>query len=111
MMSILSPSHHGRFQYTLAPSNCPTALGSSKATMILPEVIDESKWWQGKHRYIDPKANMFLRLSGTLRLEASTTTPTSSTPKNSNHSGIFLNPKWKGKIEARDVRSSGTGTS
>ena len=31
------------------------ALDSIKAAMILPEVRDESKWWQGKHRYTDPE--------------------------------------------------------
>src|SRR5215467_15133404 len=26
-----------------------------RATLILPEVLDESKWWQGQHHYIDPE--------------------------------------------------------
>ena len=29
------------------------ALDSIKATLILPEVLDESKWYEGKHRYTD----------------------------------------------------------
>ena len=31
------------------------ALDSIKSTLILPEVLDESKWYEGKHRYTDPE--------------------------------------------------------
>ncbi len=31
------------------------ALDPIKDAIILPEVIDESKWWGGKHRYTDPE--------------------------------------------------------
>jgi ABC-type glycerol-3-phosphate transport system substrate-binding protein len=30
------------------------ALDSIKSTLILPEVLDESKWYEGRHRYTDP---------------------------------------------------------
>jgi hypothetical protein len=26
-----------------------------RSVLILPEVLDESKWWQGQHHYIDPE--------------------------------------------------------
>ena len=26
-----------------------------KPALILPEVVDESKWWRGKHSYLDPE--------------------------------------------------------
>ena len=31
------------------------ALEPIKAKLILPEVIDASKWYEGEHRYIDPE--------------------------------------------------------
>src|SRR6266496_3725482 len=31
------------------------ALDSIKSTLILPEVLDESKWYEGQHRYTDPE--------------------------------------------------------
>ena len=31
-------------------------LNSVRAALILPEVIDESKWWLGQHHYIDPES-------------------------------------------------------
>ena len=31
------------------------ALDSIKSTLILPEVLDESKWYEGRHRYTDPE--------------------------------------------------------
>ena len=30
-------------------------LDSVRAALILPEVLDESKWWLGQHHYIDPE--------------------------------------------------------
>ena len=27
-----------------------------KPLLILPEVLDETKWWQGRHKYVDPEA-------------------------------------------------------
>jgi len=26
-----------------------------KPALVLPEVVDEPKWWQGKHHYVDPE--------------------------------------------------------
>ena len=31
------------------------ALDSFKSTLLLPEVIDETKWFEGRHRYTDPE--------------------------------------------------------
>ena len=34
--------------------------------LILPEVTDGSKWWQGKHRYIDPESRFIFMYEGSL---------------------------------------------
>jgi len=37
-----------------------------KLALLLPEVLDPSKWYEGEHRYIDPTSATFLPLSPTL---------------------------------------------
>lgn len=86
------------------------ALDSIKAAMILPEVSDESKWWQGKHRYTDPEGEYGFVVIGTPQTGGIYYNTKLIDPKNFQSFWDFLNPKWKGKIESRDIRSSGTGT-
>src|SRR4030095_1284246 len=31
------------------------ALDAIRPALILPEILDESNWWQGKHHYVDPE--------------------------------------------------------
>ena len=35
-----------------------------RPALILPEVIDESKWWNGKHHYADAEGKIYFRFSG-----------------------------------------------
>jgi len=35
-----------------------------KPVLLLPEVTDESRWWQGKHRYVDPEGKFVFRYVG-----------------------------------------------
>jgi len=86
------------------------ALDSIKAAMILPEVRDESKWWQGKHRYTDPERKYAFIVIGNPQTGSIYYNTNLVNPKEFKSFWDFLNPKWKGKIEARDIRSSGTGT-
>lgn len=86
------------------------ALDPIRDAMILPEVADESKWWRGKHRYTDrerkyafmfighPQAGGFYYNRGLVK------------PEEFRSFWDFINPKWKGKIEARDIRAPGPGT-
>lgn len=86
------------------------ALDPIKPALILPEVTDESKWWQGRHRYPDPEKEYVFTFMGLPQ--------TGSIYYNSNLVNVkefrsfhdILNPKWKGKIEARDVREPGPGS-
>ncbi len=32
--------------------------------LILPEVTDASKWWRGKHQYVDPENQYLLNFNG-----------------------------------------------
>lgn len=87
------------------------ALDSIKDAMILPEVLDESKWWQGRHRFIDPErkyAFTFIGHPDTGSIYYNTNVVDS---KEFHSFWNFLDPKWKGKMEARDIRAAGGGAS
>lgn len=82
------------------------ALDPIAAAIILPEVKDESKWWQGKHQYIDPEAKHILVYVGApLYLVAYNSNLVN--PNEIKSYWDLLNPKWKGKIAAFDLRSGG----
>ena len=80
-----------------------------KPVLMLPEVVDPSKWKIGKIWFVDPEQKFVLRLYNYLT--------TGGLSINTQHakSGDFptiknvLKPKWKGKIGIRDPRRSGSG--
>jgi iron(III) transport system substrate-binding protein len=80
-----------------------------KPTIILPEVLDESKWWQGKHHYADPERQYVLRFVGSPQYGS--IYYNSQLVKSGEIKSVwdFLSPKWKGKIGARDIRQPGPG--
>ena len=76
--------------------------------LILPEVVDPSGWWQGKHWYVDAEAQyVFVYLGNVARVGSYNTKTVAANELQSYWD--FLNPRWKGKIVARDIRKSGTG--
>jgi iron(III) transport system substrate-binding protein len=82
-----------------------------KAALVLPEVVDESKWWQKTHHYADPEKAYLFRYVGSAQLGQIHYNTHLVSPKEFNSFWDFLNPKWKGKMEARDIRAPGTGGS
>jgi iron(III) transport system substrate-binding protein len=79
-----------------------------RSVLLLPEVTDESKWYDG-HVYSDvEKINVFRYLSVA---EQGIGYNTKLLPNLAEFKSYldFLNPKWKGKIVARDVRTPGPG--
>jgi iron(III) transport system substrate-binding protein len=88
------------------------ALDPIKDALVLPEVSDESKWWQGKHHYIDPERRYALKFIGAADYGNSIHYNTNlANPNEFKSFWNFVSPKWKGKIEARDVRIPGVGSS
>ena len=87
------------------------ALDSIKATLILPEVLDESKWYEGKHRYTDPEQrHIFVYIAN----------PSSSgfyyntnlvNPKEFKSYWDLVAPKWKGKYVSQEPSNTGLGAS
>ena len=78
-----------------------------RATLILPEVLDESKWWQGQHHYIDPENKYIFVFVGNVSQYISYHTK-SVDPVEFRSYWDFLQPKWKGKILSRDPKISGS---
>jgi iron(III) transport system substrate-binding protein len=82
-----------------------------KPVLLLPEVVDESRWWQGKHYYSDPEQLYLFRYVASTQLGQISYNTQLVQPKEFTSFWDFLNPKWKGKILARDIRAPGTGGS
>ncbi len=85
------------------------ALGSMKNAFILPEVVDESKWYGGKHSFIDPEGQYifaYLASVSTAQLFYN-----SRLVKPQEFKSLFdlLRPQWKGKIVALDPSNTGLG--
>jgi len=87
------------------------ALDSIKSLLVLPEVIDESKWYEGRIRYTDPEQRHVLVYIAN---------PTSSgfyyntnlvNPKEFKSYWDLVAPKWKGKIVSQDPLGTGLGAS
>jgi iron(III) transport system substrate-binding protein len=80
-----------------------------KPTLLLPEVLDESKWWQGKHHYADSEKQYVLRFVGSPQYGSIYYNTNLVKPAEIKSVWDFLNPKWKGKLGARDIRQPGPG--
>jgi len=85
------------------------ALDPIKPALILPEVLDESKWWKGKHLYRDDEEKYIFAFNlAPLPFFAYNTKLVD--PKEIKSYWDFLHPKWKGKILLLDPTSpSGAG--
>jgi len=78
------------------------------SALILPEVTDQSKWWGGKHWYIDPEGQYIFVYVGNMTGTGAYAV-NALNPAEFKSYWDFVNPKWKGKIVARDIRIAGPG--
>ncbi len=63
------------------------ALDPLKPALVLPEVVDETKWWGRKHHYMDPEQRYIFLFLGTVEMPTSTTTKTSWIPRSFSPTG------------------------
>ena len=76
-----------------------------KPALILPEVVDLTKWWEGKHKYVDREGRHIFVYEGDVAAGASPAYNTNLiNPKDYKSIWDFLNPKLKGKIVSPDIR-------
>ena len=84
------------------------ALDPIPPRLVLPEVTDTSKWWQGKHHYVDPERQYLFNINGETRIVLAYNTKLVN-PAEIKSYWDLLNPKWKGKIVAYDPTLGGAG--
>jgi iron(III) transport system substrate-binding protein len=86
------------------------ALDPIKPTLILPEVLDESKWWQGTHHYADAERQYTLLYIGApASMNVYYNTKIVNPSRDLRSPRDLLNPKWKGRLASYDIRGGGPG--
>jgi iron(III) transport system substrate-binding protein len=75
------------------------------SALILPEVTDQTKWWQAKHHYTDPEGKYLLVSAGSAYVRFASFNKELVNPAELKSFWDLLNPKWKGKIVATDPRT------
>ena len=78
-----------------------------KAALILPEVVDESKWWGGAHHYMDAEGQYIFVFLGSVEMPNVYYNKKLADPKEFRSYWDLTNPKWRGKIVALDPRNPG----
>jgi len=81
------------------------------SAFILPEVKDESKWWLGKHHYVDPDGKYIFVPVGSVSVNMVALNTELVNPSELGSFWDLLNEKWRGKIVVLDPRSGGYGRS
>jgi iron(III) transport system substrate-binding protein len=82
------------------------ALEPLKPLLILPDVVDQSKWWQKKHQFVDNEGQYILMFEGSPGGEVLYNRNIVKSDEMKSYWDL-LNPKWKGKIVAIDPRVAG----
>ncbi|MDB5729382.1 MAG: hypothetical protein JWQ00_2587 [Noviherbaspirillum sp.] len=80
-----------------------------KPLLIMPEVVDASKWKAGKLPFVDPEQQYILRLFSSVTPSFYINTDVVK-PGEISKASDLLDPKWRGKISAEDATLSGSGS-
>jgi len=85
------------------------ALEPIKPALLLPEVVDQAKWYEGEHRYIDPeKRFIFAFIANSQSGQVIYNTRQVSVAEFKSFWDL-LNPKWKGRMSSLDPTGFGMG--
>ena len=78
-----------------------------KPALLLPEITDTSKWYEGRHHFADPENQYIFSYVGSATYGSVSYNTKLVDLKEFKSYWDLLNPKWKGKIISRDVRVAG----
>lgn len=115
---ILSERRAGKYLADLYVSGASTAynvlyrakvLDPIPPILLLPEVADLSKWWRGRHFYVDDDARYILSVNGAMQSFFSYNTQLVK-PAEFKSYWDLLQPKWKGKMVMLDPTGDPGGT-
>ena len=85
------------------------ALDSIKSVLILPEVLDLSKWHEGEHRYIDPEGRSIFAFVANSQSGQVSYDIRQVDPGEFKSYWDLINAKWKGKMVSLDPTTFGMG--
>jgi iron(III) transport system substrate-binding protein len=85
------------------------ALDPIKPALMLPEVLDQSKWYLKRHQYSDPENQYVFNYVGSATYGAIHYNTKLVDVKEIKSYWDLLQPKWKGRITMRDMRQAGPG--
>jgi ABC-type Fe3+ transport system substrate-binding protein len=80
-----------------------------KPALILPEVVDLSKWYEGEHRYIDPEKRYIFAFVANSQSGQIIYNTKQARPGDFKSFWDLLAPRWRGKIASLDPTSFGMG--
>ena len=83
------------------------ALDPIKPALLLPEVVDTAKWWDGKHQYMDAEGSYIFVFVGSTDMPNVFYHKPQVDPKEFKSYWDMIQPKWRGKIVALDPRQPG----
>src|SRR4030095_14785133 len=75
--------------------------------LILPEALDESKWWRGKHHYVDHENQYIFVFEGSVQGGGISYNKKLVDPKECKCFWDLWNPKWRGKAVILHPRTPG----
>ena len=119
LVRIMSERRAGKFLADVARigNTSPYSLYQAKAlqpiagAFVLPEVKDESKWWSGKHQYIDAEGKYIFVPVGSVSVNMVAHNTELVSPTELRSFWDLLNEKWRARIVVTDPRSGGYGRS
>ena len=78
-----------------------------KPLLVLPEVLDQTKWWRGEHKYVDPENKYVYAYIGNAGRVDINYNANAVNPREFSSYWDLIQPRWKGKIVAADPRMRG----
>ena len=119
LVRIMTERRAGKFLADVARigNTSPYSLYQAKVlqalpgAFILPEVKDESKWWSGKHQYVDAEGKYIFVSVGTVSVNMVAYNTELVAPSEVASFWDLLNEKWRAKIVVIDPRAVGYGRS